>query len=200
MENRTKEVFFPKSLEIGYLLTQEAKDKLEKLQALTEQTQELLGINITPDLISREDSWGNIIFNRTVNLNQLLMKLLEIEDYNGVIEPNDLKQLLDDDKIADLIEEGYLEVDTTDSLFKFLYEAFGNYNQISTRSNSKNERVNMAVLMYEFLNNYVEDSNFKQNLMDCYNESNRESVDHLDIEMALDMIKEYQSKVDELGL
>lgn len=200
MENRTKEVFFPKSLEIGYLLTQEAKDKLEKLQALTEQTQELLGINITPDLISREDSWGNIIFNRTVNLNQLLMKLLEIEDYNGVIEPNDLKQLLDDDKIADLIEGSILEVDTTDSLFKFLYEAFGNYNQYSTRSNSKNERVNMAVLMYEFLNNYVEDSNFKQNLMDCYNESNRESVDHLDIEMALDMIKEYQTKVDEYGL
>ena len=200
MDTRNKEIFFPKDLEIGYLLSQNAKDNLEKLQDLAEQTQELLGIQINLDLISRQNSRGNTNFNSTVNLNQLLMKLMEIEDYNQIIEPNDLNQLLDDDEIISLIEGSDLEVDTTDSLFKFLYEAFGNYNQISTRSNSKNERVNMAVLMYEFLNNYVEDSNFKQNLMDCYNESNRESVDHLDIEMALDMIKEYQSKVDELGL
>lgn len=199
MENRTKEVFFPKSLEIGYLLTQEAKVVIEIINKIDYDLQENFGINLDYELLDK--ALGKRHSTDERESKHLLLKIhTKFRKINDLVELENLKDDIELDEINQLIGDGYLEVDTTDSLFKFLYEEFGNYNQISTRTNTKNERINLAVLMYEFISKYSNEDHFRENLMNCYNESTRESVDHLDIESLFDMVTQYQSKVDELGL
>ena len=187
---RTRRDLFGHNLEISYRQTDEGKEKIKEIQNFIDIGNNLFGYEFDYDIMK------DLIKPKEPIPNLLLLDLISEIDREGLISEEDITNCLDAEDIEILVEEGFIELDSTNGLFKLLYNMIGNLNK--REHGPGGNRKGPAGTLYELMKCYYNDDDFRGQLLREYR-SIDESIEIVSPELILEIALSYDNKIQNLG-